>query len=204
MSNKKDLSYYILISLIIGAGLFFLILIFLKALILGLLCGISIYLISFLFLSDKKSKFIHETSRIKDKELRKIINTMFDNIDEISTLSNKIKNNEIKNKVSDILNLSEKIISDIEKDPDKIKYSRQFLSYYLNTALKIIKQYIEISEKNIKDIEVEKVLAKTEKILEIIKNSFEKHLANLIKNDIMNLDVELSVLEKTLKSEGML
>jgi 5-bromo-4-chloroindolyl phosphate hydrolysis protein len=54
-----------------------------------------------------------------------------------------------------------------------------------------------------KQIKNNVIKQKVESLLSTIKQAFDKQLAKLLEDDVMDLDVEISVLEKTMKSEGL-
>lgn len=141
---------------------------------------------------DKVSTGIYKDTIKKALEQRK----------EIETLSRKIQDSNIKNKVKLILQSLDAMFENFEKDPRDIKISRQFLGYYLDATIKIIRKYIDLSEQKVLSPELTESLRKVDSILTSIKEAFDKHHAKLLNNDIMELDTEIEVMEKTMKLEG--
>jgi 5-bromo-4-chloroindolyl phosphate hydrolysis protein len=102
--------------------------------------------------------------------------------------------------LTDVIN---KIYENFKKDPKDIKVARQFLSYYFDSTLKIVKMYSELSSQKIRTPEITEMLLKAERMLNSIGTAYEKLLARLLADDIMDLDVEIETLEKTFKAENL-
>ncbi|MFA6504710.1 MAG: 5-bromo-4-chloroindolyl phosphate hydrolysis family protein [Treponemataceae bacterium] len=106
-------------------------------------------------------------------------------------------------KVDAICGIVEKILAEIKRDPGDLKEARQFLTYYLDATINILKKYVQLSSQNVKDANIRLSLERTESMLDTIRSAFEKQLTRLLSNDVMDLDTELSLLEKTIKMEGL-
>ena len=106
-------------------------------------------------------------------------------------------------RVTDLGNTIQKILSAIAEDPEKLKQADQFLNYYLDTTIKILTMYIDLSSKNVRDPEIIKSLASVSVTLATLKDAFEKQLVKLVSSDAMDLDAELHLLEQTINMEGL-
>jgi len=122
---------------------------------------------------------------------------------QFESLVNRIESKTIQAKAMQIAALEHKIIEDIESDPKDLKPARGFLTYYQDAAINIIRKYLQIMERGGSVSDIQTSVAKVEPILETIRAAFEKQLARLLENDVLDLDIEISVLEKTLKMEGL-
>ena len=109
----------------------------------------------------------------------------------------------VRKKVMDISAVIRNIYDNFKKDPKEIKYAKQFLSYYFDTTIKIVKKYVELSSQNLHDPAIQKTLLKAENMLGSIETAFEKQQAKLLSNDVMDLDVEIETLEKTFNAEDL-
>lgn len=121
---------------------------------------------------------------------------------EIRELSAKIKDQNIRKKVEEISQVVFKIFENFKNDPRDVQVSRQILMYYLETTVTILRKYVELSSQNVQSEEVENSLQKVRGLLDSIKEAFEKHYLKLLSNDVMELDTEVAVMEKTMKMEG--
>jgi 5-bromo-4-chloroindolyl phosphate hydrolysis protein len=113
-----------------------------------------------------------------------------------------IMNNEIAAKVQDICKTGFEIFDYIDKNPEDISKAKQFINYYLDATEKIVNRYVELSAKKEKTKEIEDSMKSVEAILDSIKETYLKQLHNLLEDDLLDLNTEIKVLEKTMKYEG--
>jgi 5-bromo-4-chloroindolyl phosphate hydrolysis protein len=118
---------------------------------------------------------------------------------EIDAIGAKVKSTSVKKKIEAITDVCERIFQDFEKDPKDIKAARQFLQYYLDATIKILQRYSDLEEHADLSKDLSASLAKVESLLDTIHTAFEKQLAKLLEDDVMDLDVEMDLLEKTMK-----
>ncbi|MFC1669111.1 5-bromo-4-chloroindolyl phosphate hydrolysis family protein [Spirochaetota bacterium] len=148
---------------------------------------------------NKKGNGVSGTPSQRNKKM------IDDGIRRVVGIRNKtrlIKSNEVARNIQDICKVGIEIFNHVKNSPEEIKKIRQFNNYYLDTTEKIVSQYIDLSNKREGAAEIEESLKKVELLLDPIKKTFDKQLANLLENDLLDLDVEISVLEKTMKMEG--
>jgi DNA-binding ferritin-like protein (Dps family) len=74
----------------------------------------------------------------------------------------------------------------------------------LPITLKILKKYEEIENENLSSREVRDFKTRITKLLSDIKNAFDMQLNNLYTTDMVDIDAEMKVFEKVLKSDGLL
>ena len=84
-----------------------------------------------------------------------------------------------------------------------MKVARQFLSYYFDTSISIVNKYSQLSMQEVQSPEISRSLLKAENMLNSIDIAFDRQLARLLSNDVMDLDVEIETLEKTFKAEDL-
>jgi 5-bromo-4-chloroindolyl phosphate hydrolysis protein len=109
----------------------------------------------------------------------------------------------VKAKIARIIQIIKNIFSNFERDPKDIKQAKQFLSYYLDTSITIVKKYRDLSAQNVRSPEIAATLAKAELMLDSIEKAFEKQHARLLRDDAMDLDTEIMTLEKTFNAEDL-
>ena len=113
-----------------------------------------------------------------------------------------IKKNDVAEKVQEICRVGLEIFDNLAKHPEDIKKAKQFINYYLDTTEKIVSQYVELSSVKKMTPEIEESLKNVEEILDSVKDTFEKQLASLLDDDLLNLDTEIKVLKRTMELEG--
>jgi len=73
-----------------------------------------------------------------------------------------INNPLVREKIGRIVDVIKGIFTNFEKDPKDIKQAKQFLSYYLDTSIKIVKKYRDLSAQNVRSPEIAATLSKAE------------------------------------------
>jgi 5-bromo-4-chloroindolyl phosphate hydrolysis protein len=115
----------------------------------------------------------------------------------------KVSDPKVSGKINQIIEVIRRIFENFKQDPNDIKYAKQFLSYYLDTSIRIVKKYIDLSSQNVQSPEIAATLAKAVNMLDSIEKAFEKQQARLLRDDAMDLDVEIETLERTFSSEDL-
>jgi len=122
-------------------------------------------------------------------------------IASLRDVGQRVTNPLVQFKVKQIADVADKIVDDIRKDPGDLRAARPFLNYYLDSTVKILERYAELSSKKVLDREVQLSLKRVEALLDSIRLAFHKQLARLLEHDVLDLDTEMSVLEKTIRLE---
>lgn len=174
--------------------------------ILSFIAGIAGFIGMFLVSSPKeineKLEQLEKVHGISASQLKKILKEGEKKIAAMKKAAQAITDQAVKDKINNISNVTDNIFKNIEQDPKDIKKCRQFLNYYLDATIKIIKQYVFLSEKN-PDTDNSHTLRKVEDVMGRIESAFEKQLNKLYDDDYMDLDAEISVLDKTIEMEGL-
>ena len=114
-----------------------------------------------------------------------------------------IENPSVRKKVDDVTEVIERILKDIENDPKDLRRARQFFSYYLDATINIVKRYADLSRRGSQSAALNQSLERTESTLDTLKKAYDKQLTLLLEDDVMDLDAELELLERTIKMEGL-
>jgi 5-bromo-4-chloroindolyl phosphate hydrolysis protein len=171
-------------------------------LVLSVVAYFAIYLIIFALRPKDTLKF-NLGSGITEEMLLTVLKESQEKIRELENLAKQMKDEKIKAKIYHIIEIVRKIYENIRIDPEKMKVARQFLSYYFDTSIRIINKYSQLSKQEVKSPEITRALLKAEDMLNSIDTAFDKQLARLLSNDVMDLDVEIETLEKTFKAEDL-
>jgi 5-bromo-4-chloroindolyl phosphate hydrolysis protein len=201
---KKNILLEIVIGLFSG-GAFLLTLLLLKLdLWVSLLITGGLYVGFSLVFKPKKDELINITlSDIDPIYLKDVTKEANEKIAEIASIAKSIKETkQFYSKIKKVLTNAEAIVADFKQDPRDIKLARNFFNYYLDATIRILKSYRDIVKYDHLDQKSKETLLKVEKMIEQIGIAFEKQLNKLLENDVMDLDVEITLLENMLKMEG--
>ena len=171
------------------------------SLVISAICGFVGLVAGFLLFPAPKR--LDLGSGVKPEELREALAGGDRSLAALRKAAKAITDKAAGAKVAEIAKLVERILDDIRKDPKDLRNARQFLGYYLDATIKIVERYVELSAQGLKDRSVQASLRKVEGMLETIRAAFEKQLAMLLSDDVLDLDTEIGLLEKTIRMEGL-
>src|SRR5664279_1519266 len=140
---------------------------------------------------------------VTTEELNRTLKQGDDQIKQLQYLGTQLKDPDVKTKLAKITSTVQDIFGIFKKDPGDIKNARPFLTYYLDTTIKIVRKYTELSAQQINSQQMKNTLLKAENMLGSIAIAFEKQKEKLLSNDVMDLDVEIQTLEKTFNAEDL-
>ena len=84
-----------------------------------------------------------------------------------------------------------------------MELARAFLTYYLEAAQRIVSGYVELGRRESPAQEVCDTLERAEDSLESIQRAFDQQLAGLLQSEVIDLDSEIELLEKTVEMDDM-
>jgi hypothetical protein len=144
-----------------------------------------------------------ELPRGMDEEMAAIIRAAQDRIDTMSETASDIGAQGVREKVAGLSETAEKILAELIAAPSQIEFARAFLSYYLEAAERIVGGYADLSLRGVRDPDVEATLARAVASLDSIQQAFDKELAAVLQRDLIDLDSEIALLEKTVQMDRM-
>jgi hypothetical protein len=109
---------------------------------------------------------------------------------------------EPHDRIERIARSAERIIAGFRDDPEDVHRSWNFLYHYLDATVEIVRQYRELRRKE-GGKKVQAVLDKSEATLAEIEDVFERQYQKNLDNEALSLDVDLDVLRRMMKSEGL-
>lgn len=186
---------------LVGGGIF-IVSLFVLQLSIFLACGVSItaYFIAGLFIFPSPQAGF---SGVQKEKLGAVLKEGERKLTLMRAFPYKIQNHVVRKKITYICDVAEKIFETVKKNPEDVRTAQQFLSYYLDSTIKIISKYIELSEHKAYSVDVQSTLENVEAILDNVQAAFEKQLSNLLRNDVLDLDTEIALLEETIEIEGV-
>jgi 5-bromo-4-chloroindolyl phosphate hydrolysis protein len=186
-----------------GALVFLLFLIVVDAgIVLSVACGAGGF-VAGLFLFRRRRPVEVQVGSPDEDELREAVKEGQAKLAELRAGARSIQDPAVGAKVEAIAAVVARVLDQIRQDPRTLKNARQFLNYYLEATIKIVARYATLSSQHLRDADIQASLRRVEGMLETIRAAFEKQLALLLSNDVMDLDTELGLLEKTIKMEGL-
>lgn len=121
---------------------------------------------------------------------------------QIEKMIPKIDSVELVNNIKQINDTVSKIISTVEKKPEKYKIMSNFFNYYLPVTLNILTRYDEIENQRLTTPDSQKFMKSAEDMIKNINEAFKKQLSNLYQSDMIDTDAEMKVFYSMLKADG--
>ncbi len=151
---------------------------------------------------DRTKQKREESKPAPEKAAGELVRDGMEKLRQISNTTRMIQNNDVAGKVREICKVGVDIFDYIKKNPARINKIKQFTNYYLDATKKIIEQYVELSGRRDRTPEIEQAIQKVEGMLDLIKQTFDRQMANLLDDNLLDINTELTVLKNTMKMEG--
>ncbi len=170
----------------------------------GLLVAGVIVLLLVLNHKDKmrKKEIVAEGMTVADVE--SIIKKSNAQLQEIRRSYYKLKDPEMQKELDAISNQFRRIFKIIKEDPKDIKIARRYMNTTFLSLSTIVNQSVQLFQvPNLSD-EAKDSLKNAKEGMRMIREATDKQMNKFYENNILDLDVELAVLKKSLSARGLL
>ena len=175
----------------VGNGLFF-------SLIIALLALLGLFL-SYDLDPLRDKGMVVRSSGFGDSEIGRILAEAEAKIAAIETASAQLGNQALRSRLGRITAIGRNILSELERDPDDLRLARKFLTVYLDSTRKVTEGYATtMNRANSNELE-----HRFSTVLVTIEEVFGEQHKKMLANDVLDLDVQMEVLEKRLRQEGI-
>ena len=86
-------------------------------------------------------------------------------------------------------------------NPAKLPQIRKFMSYYLPTTLKLLDSYAKFEEAGIEGENLSRAQERIEETMDALIKGFDKQLDDLYRNEAMDIDSDIRVMENMLRRD---
>jgi hypothetical protein len=139
-----------------------------------------------------------------DEGAAQVISAAHQRVDGILEAADHITRPEIRAQVAQLCATAEKILAELRKEPRQIDLARAFLTYYLEAAYRIVRGYAGLAGRGVHAADVDGSLTRAETSLEAIQRAFDRQLAGLLEHEVIDLDSEVALLEKTVQMDDLM
>lgn len=122
---------------------------------------------------------------------------------EMGRLYGSIPNPEIRQKINEIMAVSDKIIRDAMSDPSDVPQIRKFLDFYLPTTIKLLNAYDRMSAQDIAGENITGSMQRIEDMLDTTIAAYKKQLDALFANQAADIQTDIDVMNGMLAREGL-
>ena len=124
-------------------------------------------------------------------------------VDAILESAGSIGKAEVRDDVVALCGTADQIIAELAAQPRKLEAARGFLTYYLDAAQRIVEGYVHLTSRGSSLPEIAKTVTRAETSLHVVQQAFDRQLANVLEDRALDLDSEIELLERTVRSETM-
>lgn len=139
-----------------------------------------------------------------DAGAAQVIAAAQERVDGILEAADRITHPEVRRRVAGLCESAEKILGELRREPRQIDLARAFLTYYLEAAYRIVRGYAGLTVRGVRSPEVQATLDRAETSLDAIQQAFDKQLAGLLEHEVIDLDSEVALLEKTVQMDNLM
>lgn len=135
------------------------------------------------------------------EELRQLMQEGYEDLSRIDIAQRNAENPQIRENAAELYQTGVQIFEHLQRNPDKIRIARRFLTYYLDTAAEIFTKYMKLQQTGLRTKEALDVQEQTVRATEVLNRAFQNQFAKLMQNELMDIETDIKVLEQTLKME---
>ena len=122
---------------------------------------------------------------------------------EMGRLYSSIRNPDVREKISELMQISDKIVDDAIHDHSDVPQIKKFLSYYLPTTIKLLNAYDRMGAQGIQGENISGTMSRIEDMLDTAIASYKKQLDSLFANQALDIETDISVMNAMLAREGL-
>ena len=151
--------------------------------------------------NDKKLK--EKIDNFEKEDAKSTIKIGRDYIEQIKTVRNHLHKEDISMELDKLGNISEQILNQVEKNPEKAQEVNKFIDHYLPITIKLINSYEELNNQVIQGDNIKNAKIEIEKSIDLINKAFENLLDDLFEDVVLDISTDISVLKTLFKQEGL-
>ena len=122
---------------------------------------------------------------------------------EMGRLYSSIENPEVKKRIVEIMDISDKIVKNAISDPKDIPNIKRFLNYYLPTTIKLLNAYDRMAVQGIDGENISSTITRIEDMLDTVVVSYKKQLDALFADEALDIETDIKVMDGLLQREGL-
>lgn len=122
---------------------------------------------------------------------------------EMGRLYMSIKDVDVRQKINEIMRITDKITQDAIDDPSDIPQIKKFMNYYLPTTIKLLNAYDRMSAQGIDGNNLDKSMKNINEMLDTAIDAYKKRLDSLFANQALDIETDIEVMNTMLAREGL-
>lgn len=122
---------------------------------------------------------------------------------EMGRLYASIQDSEVRQKINEIMRITDKIMQDAIQDPADVPQIKKFMNYYLPTTIKLLNAYDRMGLQGIEGENVDKSMKNINEMLDTAIVAYKKRLDSLLANQALDIETDIAVLNTMLERDGL-
>jgi len=151
-----------------------------------------------------KSKAALDVTIIEDEYARGVVEKGVEMLDALKAERDAINEYVFTRRIEETRAGLDKVLRNIIDDPDKAHRIRKMNSYYLPTAVKLLQGYRSAKQQGASYMAVSSTREDVLSTLDQLNDALVQVLDNMLKDDLEDMDIEIDVFERMLKSDGLM
>ncbi|MDD7362889.1 MAG: 5-bromo-4-chloroindolyl phosphate hydrolysis family protein [Peptoniphilus sp.] len=115
----------------------------------------------------------------------------------------KTSSEELRAKIQRLQKIVDSIDYAVNNDPERVDALNKFVDYYAPTTAKLIERYLEFESSSVITESIRSTMKEIMKSLDTVTDAYEKLLDTLYKDDLLELQAEMNVMQTVLKQDGL-
>lgn len=124
-------------------------------------------------------------------------------LSEMGRLYMSIKDPQIRQKINDVMHITDKMAQDAINDPSDIPQIKKFFSYFLPTTIKLLNSYDRMSAQGISGENLDKSMKNINEMLDSAIEAYRKRLDELFADQALDIETDIDVMNTMLAREGL-
>ena len=201
---KKRQMLRMLLSLAVGAAAFlFLALVLCWPVWLGGLVGVGLYFALWFLTAPAEGSGAAFLETHSGGELDEMLQEAARDLKQLRRSAAQVQDGAVRRQGNALADTGEKILEYLHANPQKIPSTRRFLTYYIDTTGKILRQYVQFQQAGLQTAEVAAFQAKVRDLLPRLCAEFDRQFSRLMADERFDLEADMDVIDNMLKSEGI-
>lgn len=198
--SEKDRSWQTLLP----AGLLFVLLFFVLRfpLIVSALAGTALFFAADYLLKQRQSA--QNDNPAASPPTKDLLQKARQQLNALEDLIPRLQQAELQALLRKICSTARRILQKLDEKPGLIKEVRRFITYYLEATRSLLEKYLRVQSNPGSPQQSSERTQRLQQTLETVNASFQRQLEKLLGNEWVDLDIEMKVLEQTLKAENQL
>jgi len=172
-----------------------------------LVCSAALVYIALSAVFPGKTKHIEipeEPHRTGDESVDSLLSEGERAVAEMRGLSESIQDSSIRDKLGEIIIVTDKIFKNLLDNPGDYKQVKRFADFFLPTTIKLLHSYDRFRQSGAPGDNTSGTIRRIDTTLDTILDSYRKFFDSLFEKQALDIEADIRVLEHMLKTEGLM